>query len=543
MKRALLLMAVAAVIAAGGFAYGVAFGKYRVFPYRAVVELVRDVRGTKTVNKLAQPRTIASGLVDLDIEPIAAPADAITGPGGGVAARGTEVLVTTRRGQVMVARDGRMRMIDVALPDNGYDDYVTKAETIYASYRNRYQWLRYNDLLFFGDGETERLAVSYVNWDPARDCYAAVVAVATLPAGLETLNDLSLAASDWSKVYESTPCLPLTPQYGLDGHMTGGRLTDMGDGKVGLSTGQVHVPDFDREDDDYGRVVVIDGKGGAAARLGIGLRNPLGIVRDSQGRVWTVENGPQGGDELNLIRTDADYGWPLVSLGLEPLPQVKLTGAPGRHEDYELPVLAWVPSIAPSNLIEVRDFHPAWRGDLLIGTLRAQSLVRVRLEGERVLYAETIRVGERVRDLDEMGDGRLALWTDSGRLLIVTARSRPDEGQILADALGAAGLDDDTRKSVEQIVGFCTECHNVQPGLSRNAPTLAGVVGREVASADYPYSEALRKLSGTWSRDRLKQFLREPEAMAPGTAMPAVGDLEENVLDGLIDTLGALPAS
>ena len=93
---------------------------------------------------------------------------------------------------------------------------------------------------------------------------------------------------------------------------------------------------------------------------------------------------------------------------------------PGSHTGYTAPLFAWVPSIAVSQLIEVNNFHERWNGDLLVGSLKASSLYRLRLEAGRVLYSEPIWIGQRIRDITETTNGIIVLWTDDTQLLFVT---------------------------------------------------------------------------------------------------------------------------
>lgn len=148
----------------------------------------------------------------------------------------------------------------------------------------------------------------------------------------------------------------------------------------------------------------------------LGHRNPQGMDMDPEsGLVWVHEHGPQGGDEVNVLRKGANYGWPVVTLGRE-----YGTGAPigeGTHrEGMEDPLWVWVPtSIAPSGMaFYAADAFPGWRGDLFVGALRAQSLVRLFRRGTQILGEERLipgRIG-RIRDVRIGPDGLLYLLTD-----------------------------------------------------------------------------------------------------------------------------------
>ena len=137
-----------------------------------------------------------------------------------------------------------------------------------------------------------------------------------------------------------------------------------------------------------------------------------------------LEHGPQGGDKLNLLVPGGNYGWPQVSYGVEYGSKVNVPRAAevGLHNGFTKPVFAWVPSIGISSLI-VNDerLFPLWRDDLLIGSLSGTqgsgyALFRVRRDGTDVQYVERIEVGNRIRDLAQMPDRRLALLLDGGRI-------------------------------------------------------------------------------------------------------------------------------
>jgi glucose/arabinose dehydrogenase len=148
----------------------------------------------------------------------------------------------------------------------------------------------------------------------------------------------------------------------------------------------------------------------------LGHRNVQGATLGPDGRLWTVEHGPQGGDELNRPAPGANHGWPLVTYGEEYGGGPIGPGEP-RGPGLEEPVYYWDPVIAPGGMA----FHhgglfAGWRGDLLIGSMNPGGLVRLRLEGDRVVGEERLLEGAaRVRDVEVLGDGSVLLLIDSGR--------------------------------------------------------------------------------------------------------------------------------
>jgi glucose/arabinose dehydrogenase len=158
----------------------------------------------------------------------------------------------------------------------------------------------------------------------------------------------------------------------------------------------------------------------------LGHRNQQGAaLHPVTGVLWTHEHGPQGGDEVNVIRAGANYGWPVITYGVNYGIGTKIgegTAKPG----MEQPVHKWVPSIAPSGMaFYAGDKFPKWRGDLFVGALRAELLVRLRLDGEKVVHEERLLKGTlgRIRDVRAGPDGFIYLLTDESRALL--ARLEP----------------------------------------------------------------------------------------------------------------------
>ncbi|HET9451569.1 MAG TPA: PQQ-dependent sugar dehydrogenase [Aggregicoccus sp.] len=169
----------------------------------------------------------------------------------------------------------------------------------------------------------------------------------------------------------------------------------------------------------------VDRKGARPEIWSLGHRNILSAALDAQGRLWVVEMGPRGGDELNLVQKGKDYGWPTIGYGEEysGKPIHQSTQAPG----MEQPVYYWDPVISPSGLVIYSgDLFPEWRGNLLVGGLSSTALVRLVMENDRVVGEERLLTerNERIREVVQGPDGALYLLTDdaNGRLLKVTPR-------------------------------------------------------------------------------------------------------------------------
>lgn len=160
----------------------------------------------------------------------------------------------------------------------------------------------------------------------------------------------------------------------------------------------------------------------------LGHRNPYGLAQDASGRLWEIEMGPAGGDELNVIKRGANYGYPLVSNGEH------YDGRPIPNHDtrpeFEAPAIWWTPVISPGDLMVYRGWaFREWRGDALVAGLSSQAIIRLTLNADGTASeAERYDMGARIRGLAEASDG--ALWViedeygmSKGRLLKLTPQA------------------------------------------------------------------------------------------------------------------------
>lgn len=158
----------------------------------------------------------------------------------------------------------------------------------------------------------------------------------------------------------------------------------------------------------------------------VGHRNVQAAAFDPQGRLWVVEHGTRGGDELNLVQKGRNYGWPVVAYG-EEYSGLPIRGSETDRPGYEQPRYYWDPVIAPSGAqFYTGDAFPAWRGSLFVGALREQRLVRLAIDGDKVAGEEHLLAdrGRRIRDVRQGPDGALWLVTDetSGELWKIVPR-------------------------------------------------------------------------------------------------------------------------
>jgi glucose/arabinose dehydrogenase len=219
----------------------------------------------------------------------------------------------------------------------------------------------------------------------------------------------------------------------------GGRILVLPDGTLLLTVGDGSIDGQFAQDPSttLGSVVRVSrngsvprdnpyvGKYGVRAELfSTGHRNSQGVALRPNGEVWSVEHGPQGGDELNLLMSGSNYGWPLVTSGTR---HVKLKSEPTIIPRVVPPVISWSTVVAPSGMaFYAGTAFKAWSGDLLVGSLARRGLLRISLRGHppfrEVMMLEELR--ERIRDVRVDRKGIIYVLTDAldGRLLRIAPR-------------------------------------------------------------------------------------------------------------------------
>jgi cytochrome c2 len=363
---------------------------------------------------------------------------------------------------------------------------------------------RARDIIYLPD--RRMLAACYDKFDEASGKLRTVVSV--IPFDSATFS----ASGSWREVF-ATEAFP----YDLGITSGAGMLAYRPNGTLRVAIGDHYITEPKVSEDDtstFGKIIEIDLAKEQWRIISKGHRNPEGLTFTHSGELISAEHGPSGGDELNLVTDGSDFGWPNVTLGTDynSYDWPPGTSPVGTLASYSVPLFAWLPSIAPTQVIEVNHFDSRWAGDLLVATLKAESIYRIRLNAGRVLYVERIWIGERIRDIVEADDGTLILWTDDTKLLFMTV----DKDQL---AVG---------RRTPPVVGsgivsvHCLACHHFGPTSPTDfAPSLSNLFNRPIASDNFSYSSALhaKQKLGPWTPALLAEFLADPYKFASGTTM------------------------
>ena len=422
-KRLLLVLLIIA-IALAMFAYGVFVGHYKVFPYGNIRDGVTTAM-TLFISMDVGPSSLTPVPIETHLYMLQqhfVRLETSSSTGGAIEPLGDTdtLLVVTARGRIaLVHPDDEVVYLREQVPMN---QAALEARALVL------HGFRVADILLHEQSpDTFTLFVSHHYL--TEDCVEFRISSTLLYLDSAPAKP-TMTLGPWKTLFSADPCITFAnkgydPNVVFAGLQSGGRMVMDGDEHLLIVIGAHGWEEkmegrgrwpivSDDPDAHLGKLVRIHVTTGTAEILASGLRNPQGFARDADGTLWETEHGPQGGDELNILRPNLNYGWPYVTHGIQYGNEIwPYTKVQGRHDGFEKPVFSWTPAIAPSNLI-VSDsqLFPLWKHDLLLASLKARSLLRVRIHEKRVVYVEQIHIGKRIRDITQMPDGRIALLAE-----------------------------------------------------------------------------------------------------------------------------------
>jgi len=513
-------MLAAALVLAFVFATGVAAARYQsrqvdraVLALKSIIIKTDDIaeeligQNYAHADHVSNPavRAVDTGLLPLVLteRKLAETGAFAYGMGGGVAVVEGRLLAMDRLGNIFTFPNNEMERTDYdELPTNLRDFVV---ERVKAGERDPPTVAHY--LAF--DAVTSRIFVSHQRFNANTNRQRFVVSALSIDK--QTLRQ----RGTWQTIFESEDIT----QSDTDLQVGGGGKLIVADGRLYFTVGdyaegrRLRLNQMVAQDpqSSFGKFFEYDLRTQQIRKVAIGLRNPMGLVRTTDGTLIATDSGPEGGDELNVMVEGGNYGWPYQTYGTLyghfswPLP----VPAP-RDFTFVQPLFAWVPSPAISAIIQVHEFSPGWSEDLLVGSLKAQTVYRLKYVDGHVIYSEPVWVGHRVRDIAQMGT-RLVLMTDDPSLMFIDI----DQQRLIGDSKAHSTIE------LEPELKTCMTCHHFGPSdPSSMAPSLSDILRRTMAGDDFAnYSQGLkRRKTDKWTERSLSAFLRNPSTY--GSTMP-----------------------
>ena len=272
-----------------------------------------------------------------------------------------------------------------------------------------------NDIAVLSQSQSAaNLLVSYPRLGLQRDCVEVVVE----NVNYDRINQKIKRVKTW---LVTKPCVPISAVQ-----HTSGRFAVIDSKSAYVTIGDLGYTQISnrKKRGDLGSIFKVSST--SVSKFSQGHRNAQGILLYNGKDLLAAEHGPRGGDELNLIKAGSDYGWPFVTYGQPygPGDYVRPTKT-GTHAGFVEPLKYWVPSIAPTELVQLpKSGWGDWSNQLVLGTLREQVLVFIAID-ERFAVTNTVNVdiGERIRDLEVLSTGELVATTDSGKLLVINQKA------------------------------------------------------------------------------------------------------------------------
>ena len=272
-----------------------------------------------------------------------------------------------------------------------------------------------NDIAVLSQSQSAaNLLISYPRLGLQRDCVEVVVE----NVNYDRINQKIKRVKTW---LVTKPCVPISAVQ-----HTSGRFAVIDSKSAYVTIGDLGYTQISnrKKRGDLGSIFKVSST--SVSKFSQGHRNAQGILLYNGKDLLAAEHGPRGGDELNLIKAGSDYGWPFVTYGQPygPGDYVRPTKT-GTHAGFVEPLKYWVPSIAPTELVQLpKSGWGDWNNQLVLGTLREQVLVFMAID-ERFVVTNTVNVdiGERIRDLEVLSTGELVATTDSGKLLVISQKA------------------------------------------------------------------------------------------------------------------------
>ena len=556
------------------FVYGIAIGRYRIFPYQQlgyVQDLISGTdkdTGTQSYDGIEIIETSLQRLLlkEVPIEQDYSPE--LYNRGGAISVVDSFIYISTNRNDskkenLVVLNTESFTRVDIeglSVPMS-YDELLSSSlmdKGTFPKFLFRVTGI-YSEK---GGKNQHTLYVSHNEYHEDKQCLTFSVS----RVSIDFKNGNASISSEWDTFFRASPCIyPQEDKQGnlsYNGRMSGGSIINYDNNHILVSVGNFlwtgGTPDLKALSMDtsssFGKLILLNKLNGDYSIFAKGFRNTQGLIRDAYNNIWATDHGPMGGDELNLVKQDENYGWPKVTYGIKygnvPWPHNE---AQGRHNLFTPPVYAWMPSIGISEISRLSELDKfnLWNDDLLIGSMKDKSFYRTRLDqNQQVVYSERIEIGYRIRDFSILSDESLAVLSDRGILVIID-----DGGPVFEDLgpvakariaalnkfdmfLGESQLNfkNDLASAETIFMQKCSSCHYLKQ-INGVGPHLHNIFSREIGSIEnFNYSTALSSSKQKWSPDLIRDFLLQNNPQFSNSIMPEV-ELSESEVDSIINYL------
>ncbi len=322
--------------------------------------------------------------------------------------------------------------------NNNKDKFLKKNESLLGDKR-AWAYFGVKDVLIeeFKSFKNKVLLVSSLDYDENQDCYYMSLYLS------EIMNENKLQISKWEKIFSTKKCLSinLTKKPKFAAASAGGRIAKLNDNNILLSIGDfyadgVNGPMLSQNlNNNYGKILKINIVNKEYKIFSYGHRNPQGLYIDKNKKIFSTEHGPRGGDELNLVEQDNNYGWPYATFGTSYKSKNAYQGEAttknknkrvwpidktnNTHNNYTKPIFSWGDTFGASNLIVYENkYFNKWDKNIIVSSLAAKRLARFiyNYENDSIHYLENIQIGKRIRDIIQLKNGNIVLLTDINEL-------------------------------------------------------------------------------------------------------------------------------
>ena len=361
---------------------------------------------------------------------------------GGIAQIDNNILYLSGDGDLFLIQENNQKekkfiiqKIDSPKIDNKKKSFIKNNEINVGKNAEKYFGIKDIIIERFSNFERELLIASSLEYNESADCYTIGVYLSKI------LDDKKVNISEWQNIFSTKNCLSveLTKNPKFAAASAGGRIAKFDDNHILLTIGDfyadgVNGPSLSQDKSNlYGKIIKINIKDLSYNIYSYGHRNPQGLYVDQNNNIFATEHGPTGGDELNRIVEDQNYGWPIATFGTnykssdayikdanDTKKEWPIDITNNTHEKFLKPIFSWGNQLGISNLIVYEnDYFSKWKNNLIVSTLATKQLVRFvyDFENDSVIYKENIKIGNRIRDILTLKNGKIVLLTDRGKKL------------------------------------------------------------------------------------------------------------------------------